>query len=616
LEKEVADENRTLELSLILAVGLMILISWFKVLRSFIPLDIAGLIAALFGGLPLFRRAYLDLKARSITADVAMTVGMIAALSIGEFLSAAVIAFFMLIAEFLNEFTVRAGRSAIRGLIEISPKKAVVKRNDVEVKVDISEVKKGDIVIVKPGERIPVDGIIVAGQASVNQAPITGESMPVEKDVGDEVFTGTINELGLIQVKTTKIGTDTTLARIIELVEEAQSSKAPIQKVADRFATYFVPLVLAVASLTFVVTRNIMSSIAVVVVACPCAVALATPLAVVASVGKAAKRGIIIKGGIYLEELGRVDTVVMDKTGTLTIGEPRVTDIKGFDAHDEREILTLAAIAEEHSEHTLARAILETAKNYGIEIPEHQECQVIRGKGVIVICDDRTLILGNRDLLKDSNIDIPAQIESYMLHEEENGKTAMLVAHDDKVCGVISVSDTLREDAVRSIKELNDKGVRLIMLTGDNPRTAQAIAKQAGINEVFAEMLPEGKVDVVRRLVESGRKVVMVGDGINDAPALAQASIGIAMGAAGTDAAIEAADVALTTDDLTRIPEAIKIGDQAFKVIKQNIATSIVFNIVGVTLASMGLLSPTMAAAAHALPDLILFINSSRLIHR
>lgn len=545
-----------------------------------------------------------------------MIIGMIAALSIGEFLSAAVIAFFMLIAEFLNELTFSKGRSAIRGLIEISPKKAVVKRNDVEVEVDISEVKQGDIVIVKSGERIPVDGIVVAGQASINQAQITGESMPVEKDVGDEVFTGTINELGLIQVKTTKIGTDTTLARIIKLVEDAERSKAPIQKVADRFATYFVPLVLAVAFLTFIVTKNIISSIAVVVVACPCAVALATPLAVVASVGKAAKRGIIIKGGIYLEELGRIDTVIMDKTGTLTIGKPRVTDIKSFDDHDERELLTIAAIAEKHSEHPLANSILDTAKDYGIEIPEHQECQVIRGKGVIAICNDQTLILGNRELLKASDIDIPTQIESYMLHEEENGKTAMLVAHDGKVCGVISVSDTLREDAVHALKELNDRGVRLIMLTGDNPRTAQAVAKKAGISEVFAEMLPEGKVDVVRKLVKEGKKVVMVGDGINDAPALAQASVGIAMGAAGTDAAIEAADVALMTDDLTKIPEAIKIGDQAFKVIKQNIAASIIFNIVGVTLASMGLLSPTMAAVAHALPDFILFLNSSRLIHK
>jgi len=279
-----------------------------------------------------------------------------------------------------------------------------------------------------------------------------------------------------------------------------------------------------------------------------------------------------------------------------------------------REILALVAIAEKHSEHNLAKAILGIAKDYQIEIPEHKECQVIRGKGIMATYDNQTLIMGNRELLKDRGIDILGNIEDYMLSEEENGKTAMLVAHDDEVCGVISFSDTLRYDAVRALKELKDRGVMLIMLTGDNTRTAQAIAKQTGINEVFAEMLPEEKVDIVRGLVKGGRKVVMVGDGINDAPALAQASVGIAMGTSGTDAAIEAADVALMTDDLTRIPEAIEIGDQAFRVIKQNIATSIVFNILGVTLASIGLLSPTMAAIAHALPDFILFLNSSRLI--
>lgn len=441
--EEAPDENRTLELSLIVVVGLAILISWSQVLRPFISLDIAGLLAALLGAVPLFRRAYLDLRVGSITAEVAMTLGVIAALSIGEFLSAAIIAFLMLIAEFLEEFTVSRSRSAIHGLMEIPPKRAVVERNGVEVEVDISDVKQGDIVIVKSGERIPVDGLVVAGHASVNQAPITGESIPVVKGVDDEVFTGTINELGLIQVRATKIGTDTTLARIIELVEEAERSKAPIQRVADRFAAYFVPLVLTVSFLTFIATRNIRSSIAVVVVACPCAVALATPLAVVASVGKAAKKGIVVKGGIYLEELARADTVVMDKTGTLTIGKPRVTDIKGFCTHDEREILTLAASAETHSEHPLAKAILETADDYGVDIPQHQACRVIRGKGVVVTCNDQTLIVGNRELLGDRGIDIPAQVEGYMLQEEEDGKTAMLVVHDDEVCGVISASDTL-----------------------------------------------------------------------------------------------------------------------------------------------------------------------------
>ena len=592
----------------------MILVSWSGILHQFTPLDIAGLLAAILGGLPLFRTAYLDLRARSITSEVAMSLGVIAALSIGEFTSAAIIAFFTLIADFLDEFMINKSRSAIRQLVETSPKKAVVKRDGAEKEVDVGEVKLNDVVVVKSGEKIPIDGLVIAGHASVNQAPITGESIPVEKGAGDEVFTGTIDELGVIQIKTTKIGTDTVLARIVELVEEAERSKAPIQKIADRFATYFVPLVLAVAFLTFAVTRSVNPSIAIVVVACPCAIALATPLAVAASIGNAARDGIIVKGGIYLEELGKVDAVVMDKTGTLTTGEPRVTDIKGFDAHNSREILILAATAEKHSEHPMARSILRAAEEQDIEIPEHQECQVVRGKGIIAICDGQTLTMGNRELLREKGIGIPERVESYVAHEEENGKTVILIAHSDEICGAISVSDDLRENAIQVIRELKDRGMKLVLLTGDNPRTALAIAKQIGIDEVFAEMLPEGKVDVVRKLMGSGDKVVMVGDGINDAPALAQASVGIAMGAAGTDAAVEAADIALMTDDLTKIPEVINIGDRTFRVIKQNITASIIFNIIGVALASAGFLSPTAAALAHTLPELLLFFNSSRLI--
>ena len=592
----------------------MVLISWSGVLRPLVPFDIAGILAALLGGLPLLRMAYLDLRAGSVTSEVAMTIGMIAALSIGEFTSAAVIAFFMLIAESLDEFTIDRSRSAIRELVETSPKTAVVRRNDLEEEVDMSEVRPDDVVVVKSGERVPVDGVIVAGQASVNQAPITGESMPVEKGVGDEVFSGTINELGMIQVRTTEVGVDTVLAKIVELVEEAEQSKAPVERVADRFAAFFVPAVLSVSLVTFIITGSVNSSIAVIVVACPCAVALATPLAVVASVGRAAREGIIIKGGAYLEQLGQVDTVVMDKTGTLTTGEPKVTNTRGFDTHNEREILTLAAIAEGHSEHPMAKSILEAAEKRGIVAPEHQECQVIRGKGIIATCEGQTLVVGNRELLRERAIQISPDVDSYVTHEEENAKTAMLIAHDDEVCGVISVSDDLRQSAIQAMNELKDKGVNLVMLTGDNPRTASAVAKQIGIREVFAEMLPQDKVDAVRRLVKAGKKVAMVGDGINDAPALAQASVGIAMGRAGTDVAIEAANVALMTDDLMKIPEAIRIGDRTFRVIRQNILASIAFNVAGIALASMGFLNPSMAAAAHAFPDLILFLNSSRLI--
>jgi len=605
-----------LELLRLFMVGLAILISLTGFTRPFFSLDIAAIIAVIISGIPIFRSTFFSLQRKTITAEVAMATGMVASILIGQYLSAAVIGFFMLLAEFIDGFTKDKARAAISSLIKISPKRAVVKRDRREIEVGIDEVRHGDVVIVKSGETIPVDGAVIRGHSSVNQAPITGESMPIEKKVGDNVFAGTVNQVGTLEIKVTRVGKDTTLGRIIELVEEAEATKAPIQKLADRFASRFLPIVFLAALVTYLLTRNITNSISVIVVACPCAVALATPLAVVAGIGNAAKKGIVVKGGIYLEELGKIDTVVVDKTGTITIGEPRVIGIKGFDKHEEREIITFAAMAEKHSEHPLASAIVEQAEKFGIRTEEHKHCEILPGKGIIALCDGRKILVGSRELLKENNLLLPEDVERFVREEEEHGRTALLIAHDNEICGIISVADVVREEAKRAIKELNKKGIKVIMLTGDNPRTAKAVAQQIGIDEVFAEMLPEEKVEKIKELVRQGRKVVMVGDGINDAPALAEASIGIAMGAAGTDIAIETSDVALMTDDLTKITEAVKIGRKTFSVIKQNLASSIVFNIVGVSLASLGILNPFLAAVAHSLPDFLLFLNSSRLIHR
>jgi len=615
-EEESVDKKRKrrFELLYLSALGIGILVAWSGALHPFIPLDLDAVVLVILTGIPILRSTFQALKAKAITAEVAMATGMAASIVIGQFLSAAVIGFFMLIAEFIDEFTTDKARAAIEGLIKISPKTALVKRNGREIEVDVNEVVHGDIVVVRTGERIPVDGAVIAGRASVNQAPITGESIPVEKKTGDNVFAGTINQLGILEVRVTKVGKDTTLSRIIQLVEEAETAKAPIQKVADRFSSKFLPLVFLVAALTFLFTRNITHTISVVVVACPCAIALATPLAVVASAGKAAKKGIVIKGGIYLEELGKVDTMVIDKTGTLTVGEPRVVHIKTFDQHDDKEIVALAAITEAHCEHPLASAILSKAKEYEIDLPEHGACSVIPGKGVTATYENQTIVFGNREFLKERNVAIPPEIEWYTEAEEREGRTAMVVAHDNDVCGAISVADIVKDEAKQTIKELKESGIDVIMLTGDNPHTANAIAKQVGITEVFAELLPEQKVEKVKELVRQGRKVVMVGDGINDAPALAEARIGIAMGAAGSDIAIEASDIALMTDDLTKITEAVKISKNTFNVIKQNLVSSVIFNILGMGLASTGVLNPLMAALAHSLPDFILFINSSRLI--
>jgi heavy metal translocating P-type ATPase len=566
-------------------------------------------------GLPIFKEAYSAVTSRSITMEVAMTIGIAASLAVGEVLASMIIVFFTLSSEFIEELTVDRSRRAIEDLVALTPRTARVKRDGEVVEVAIEAITRGDVVVIRPGERIPVDGPVVDGNAVVNQAPITGESVPVEKGVGSEVFAGTVNQRGFLEVEAMTIGEDTTLGRIIKLVEEAESSKAPVQKFADRFASRFVPLVLLLAALVGILSQSVVTAVSVIVVACPCAVAMATPLAVVASVGKAAKGGIIIKGGVYLEELSQVTTVVFDKTGTLTLGEPQVTDVKGFDDHDDKDIITLAAIAELHSEHHLADAVARKALEYDATVPTHQSCQIVVGKGVICEYADTTIIMGNRDLMMDNKLDVPQNVKEYMREREDEGKTTMIIAHDHHVCGVISVADVVRKETLEGLKELKQLGIQdFVMITGDTTRAAKAIAKQVEVDEVMAEMLPQDKVEAVRDLVKQGKTVLMVGDGVNDAPAIAEASVGAAMGVAGSDVAIETADVVLMTDDFRNIAKAIRISKRAVTNIKENIGASILFNVLGITLASIGVLSPIMAAAVHALPDVILFLNASRLL--
>ena len=608
-------KDKTKDVLRLTSVGLVILVNLLGLWHSPLPLDPLVALTIVVAGLPIFKEAYSAVTSRSITMEVAMTIGIAASLAVGEALASMIIVFFTLSSEFIEEFTVDRSRRAIEDLIAFTPKTARVKRDGEVIEMAIEAITKGDIVVIRPGERIPVDGPVVDGNALVNQAPITGESVPVEKVIGSEVFAGTVTQRGFLEVEAMTIGEDTTLGRIIKLVEEAESSKAPVQRFADSFASRFVPLVLLLAALVAILSQSVVSAVSVIVVACPCAVAIATPLSVVASVGKAAKRGIIIKGGVYLEELSRVTTVVFDKTGTLTLGEPQVTDVKGFDDHDDRDIITFAAIAELHSEHHLADAVARKALEYNVTVPVHQSCQIIAGKGVICEYVDTTIIMGNRELMTDNNLDVPRTVEEYMREREDDGKTTMIIAHDHHVCGVISVADVVRKETVEGLKELRLLGIQdFIMMTGDTKRAAQAIAKQVGVNEVMAEMLPQDKVEAVRDLVKQGKTVLMVGDGVNDAPAITEASVGVAMGVAGSDVAIETADVVLMTDDFRNIAQAIRIGKRAVTNIKENIGASILFNVLGITLASVGILSPIMAAAVHALPDVILFLNASRLL--
>ncbi len=619
---------------------------WLPATTELLP-PLLALSAALLGGYPIFKSALVGLRTRSINADLLMSVGIVAALSIGEFVSAVLLVLFLLIAHFLEGFTTDKARSAIRKLVALTPKEARILRDGVEVEVAANELRPGDMVIVRPGEYVPADGVVVDGRSAINQAPITGESIPVEKGQGDDVFAATLNELGVLHIEVSKVGADTTLGKIIRLVEEAESAKAPVQRFADRFTAWFLPIVIAAALLTYLISGNLVFTIAVLVVACPCAVALATPLAVVASVGSAARRGLLIKGGLYLEALAKVDTVLVDKTGTLTFGKPVVTDVvsdqfsvgsdqfsvgsdqfsvgsnqfsvRGGLITDNRlpntdHLLRLAAGLERYSEHPLAAAILAEAAQRSLPLPQPADFVVVPGKGVTGMINGRFALLGNRPLLAANGVTIPAQLEEQAAELERAGKTVVFLAEDSQTLGIMAVADLVRDEVPAAIKLLKQMGIRhLIMLTGDNERTATAVAHELGI-ACRAELLPEDKIGVVRALQAEGRRVAMVGDGINDAPALTQADVGIAMGVAGTDVALEAADVALMRDDWSQIPEAILIGRRAFRTIKQNITFGIIFNVFGIGLASVGILTPVMAAAAESLPDVAVFLNSSRLL--
>jgi Cd2+/Zn2+-exporting ATPase/Cu+-exporting ATPase len=580
-----------------------------------IPLPIL-IVATLVGGFPRFREAVEGIRSKRITADLLMTVGIVAALSIREFSAALLIVFFMSIAHFVEGYTVRKSHQAIDELIKLVPKTARVRKGDKEVEISVDELKVGDLVLVRPGERIPADGAILRGRSSVDQSPITGESIPTEKNAGDIVFAGTINQLGMLEVDVTRVGQDATLGRIIAMVEEAEASKAPIQKFADRYSSYYLPILLIASLVTFVVTGIPTYAIAVLVVACPCAVALATPLAVVASVGSSAKKGILIKGGLFLERLAKVDTVIVDKTGTLTLGRPRVTDTVTLAEINETELIRLAASAERYSEHPLASALLDEAESRNLQLEAAEGFEAHPGMGVTCKIRGSNVTVGNMELLDSEGVDFRQNDAIQRLRRfEKEGKTVLLVALDTKLMGIVAVADVIRSGVSDSLRELKRMGIKeVILLTGDNERVAVATAESLGISRFKANVMPEDKVREVLSLQRQGRTVAMIGDGVNDAPALAQADVGIAMGAGGSDVALEAAPLVLMRDDWAQIPVVVKTARQTLRTIKQNVVFGILFNMVGVVLASVGILPPILAAAAQSLPDVAVFLNSSRLL--
>jgi Cu+-exporting ATPase len=574
----------------------------------------APVAAVLLGGYPIFVNVFRALLRRQVTAHALMTLGVLGALATGEFLAAAVIVFFMRIADFLEGRTTERSRRAIRALMSLAPATAHRIEAEGEVDVPAEQLQVGQRVRVRPGERCPADGIVEEGLAAVDQSSITGESIAVERGPGDEVFAGTIPHGGALQVRVSRVGPDTTLSRIVRLVEEAEAHKAPVQRLADRFTVWYIPVVTTAAALTFLFGRDLRAAIAVLLVACACVVALATPTAVIAAVGRAAHAGILIKGGRYLELLARVDMLVMDKTGTLTFGRPTVTDVLGADGRDAAEVLHLASIAERFSEHPVAQAVREAATLTRDADETPQTFEALTGLGVRASWNGHQILVGSRRLLADHGILLPTKLDGQTSSWEEAGKTVFSVAVDQTAVGSLAVADALRPEVRRALDDLRGLGIhRFLLLTGDNPRSARAMARDLAI-EYRADLLPADKIAVIAELQEQGHTVLMIGDGVNDAPALAQADVGIAMGVAGTDAALEAADVALMRDDWAAVPEAVRLGRRTFGVIQQNLALGVVYNITGITLAALGILPPVAAAAGQSLPDLFVMLNSARLL--
>lgn len=589
-------------------------------------------------GANFYKESYLALRGRSANMSVLVALGTTAAylyslaatffaerIGVTEvyYETGAIIITLVLLGKTLETIAKGRASEAIKKLIGFQAKNARVVRNGQEIEVPVEDVAVGDLVVVRPGEKIPVDGIVKEGYSTVDESMLTGESVPVDKKAGDEVIGATINKLGTFKFEATKVGKDTALAQIIKIVEKAQGSKAPIQRTADVISAYFVPAVVVVALITFFAwfyigapgdfTRALLNFTAVLVIACPCALGLATPTSIMVGTGKGAENGILIKSGEYLEKAHKLTAIILDKTGTITKGEPALTDLipaPGYSGY-EKKLLQLAGRAEKNSEHSLARAIVNHAKAKGIPLSDPQQFKAIPGHGVVAAIGGSTVLLGTRKLMQDNNIDITG-LTAYVEKLEQEGKTVMLMAVDGKIAAIFGVADTIKENSKEAINQLKKMGLEVWMLTGDNRRTAHAIARQVGIENVLAEVLPEDKAHQVEKLRQQGKVVGMVGDGINDAPALVTADVGFAIGT-GTDVAIEAADITLMRGDLRGIVAAIRLSRTTIKNIKQNLFWALVYNTVGIPVAALGFLNPVIAGAAMAFSSVSVVTNALRL---
>jgi len=593
------------------------LTSWLSSVLSIFPevvsIDLA-LVAAVVGASFIATSAAASLLEGVFGVDVLATTAVVVSIAVGEYLAAAVIAIMLRGGEIFEDFASDRASNAIQKLIEASPKTAIVIRDGKEIEVKIDDVKIGETVVVKPGGKIPVDGIVLNGQATVNQSPVTGESMPAEKSRNDKVYSGTIVQLGALVIETTAIEEQSTYGKIIRMVEEAEKNRAPIERIADKYAKHFTPIILVLGIGVYALTGDPLRLASVFVIACPCALVLATPTAIAASIGNSARKGILIRNGESLEKLSGVDTLILDKTGTITRGRLQVIQIVGFKGNSESEIMKLALTAEKLSEHPVAQAIVSRAKEMKVEAEEAKSFKVHPGLGVGVECKGDRIIVGNEKMLREYSVSLGNDEMSH-LTEHANAGTTIFVARNHDVIGAILLSDTLRDEAKDALNKAKINGVtKTVMLTGDNERIAKLVGNQIGVNEIKSDLMPSDKVDYVKELRAQGHHVAMVGDGINDAPALASSDVGIAMGLTGTDVSIETAGIVLATNDLHRIPKLFKIGRATMRTIKANIVIAMAVNVLGIAFSMYGVLPPLLASLVHESNALVGLFNSLRLL--
>lgn len=573
-------------------------------------------IAVLLCGVPIAWAASKELfMERKINSDVLVTIAIVAAVGIGEIFAAGEVALIMMIGMWLENRTVAKAASALEEMVQMVPQTAMVKRERGWVEIALEKVVKGDVVQVKPGEKVPVDGVVHHGQAAVDQAALTGESLPVEKRQGDEVFMGTLNTNGVIEIVAERVGDETTFAKVTRLVAEAMERKAPVQRLLDRWAAWIVPSSLILAILMFMITGDLVRAVTILIVFCPCALVLATPTAIMAGIGSAAKHGILIKSGVAMEQIGLVNALLFDKTGTLTEGKLQVTGVARLLNQQAEDVLRLAAALEQHSEHPVAHAIVKAGEDRGIKLPQVDSFLVHPGNGVSGQIDGHEVMVGNRRFFTDKGIET-AELTQMREEQERAGHTAVFVARDRKLVGMISLADRVRLESRDTIGRLRLNGVgEIAMLTGDNRGAASQIARQAGVTTVYAEQFPEAKYQRVEEHRQKGHIVGMVGDGINDAPALTAAHVGIAMGAGGTQIAAEAADIVIMNDDVSKVADVVQLGQKTLRVIRENLIVSSVINAIAVILAMAGILGPVGGAFVHNATSVLVVLNSARLIH-